>query len=301
MSVVVGVALCAFGGLLAVAGVRRLGTAVSIYRTDAVPLQDVPRTDGPVEFEGRARSPADEDPLEAPFSGEDALCTPMPTTSSGEFVLEAPFSGEDALCCAVWMETEDRHRTDVDGAEVLESKEPETYRNTEQSWLLAESDEFEQPFVVADRGARVAVDPTDADLDITGHMGETVLTVDAGESLPDEIHGRLERLDRAGIAFDTAVKTWNRDDERVKYREARLEPGDPVHVAGGAVTHVPDEWGAEVDAAVGAPETDDRFLISQGTESSVVRKHLVQFITGVVIGTILLVLGSSAFGVAIPV
>jgi hypothetical protein len=277
MSVVVGVALCAFGGLLVVAGVRRLGTAVSLSRTDAVSLRDVPRTDGPVEFEGQARSLADEDPL------------------------EAPFSGEDALCCAVWMETEDRHRTDVDGAEVLESKEPETYRNTEQSWLLAESDEFEQPFVVADGGARVAVDPADADLDITGHMGETVLTVDAGESLPDEIHGRLERLDRAGITFDTAVETWNRDDERVKYREARLEPGDPVHVAGGAVTHVPDEWGSNVDATVGAPETDDRFLISQGTESSVVRKHFVQFITGVVAGTILLVLGLSAFGVAIPV
>jgi hypothetical protein len=277
MSVVVGVALCAFGGLLVVAGVRRLGTAVSLSRTDAVSLRDVPRTDGPVEFEGQARSLADEDPL------------------------EAPFSGEDALCCAVWMETGDRHRTDVDGAEVLESKEPETYRNTEQSWLLAESDEFEQPFVVADGGARVAVDPTDADLDITGHMGETVLTVDAGESLPDEIHGRLERLDRAGITFDTAVETWTRDDERVKYREARLEPGDPVHVAGGAVTHVPDEWGSNVDATVGAPETDDRFLISQGTESSVVRKHFVQFITGVVAGTILLVLGLSAFGVAIPV
>ena len=277
MSVVVGVALCAFGGLLAAAGVRRLGTAVSVYRTDAVPLREIPKTDGSVEFEGRTRSPADEPSL------------------------EAPFSGEDVLYCKVWMETEDRHRTDVDGAEVLESKKPETYRNTEQSWLLAESDEFGRPLVVVDGGARVAVDPDEADLDITGHMGETVLTVDAGESLPDEVCGRLERLDRADIAFDTAVETWTRDDDRVKYREARLEPGDPVHVTGGVVTHVPDEWGSDVDAAVGAPETDDRFLISQGTESSVVRKHLVQFITGVVVGTILLVLGSSAFGVAIPV
>jgi hypothetical protein len=277
MSVVVGLALCAFGGLLAVAGVRRLGTAVSLSRTDAVSLRDVPRTDGTVEFEGQARSLADEDPL------------------------EAPLSGEDALCCAVWMETGDRHRTDVDGAEVLESKEPETYRNTEQSWLLAESDEFEQPFIVADGGARVAVDPANADLDITGHMGETVLTVDSGESLPDDVHERLARLDREGVEFDTAFETWDREDDRVKYREARLEPGDPVHVAGGAVENVPDEWGAEVDATVGGSGTGDRFLISQGTESSVVRKHFIQFITGVVVGTILLVLGISALGVAIPV
>jgi hypothetical protein len=84
MSVVVGVALCAFGGLLVVAGVRRLGTAVSLSRTDAISLRDVPRTDGTVEFEGQARSLMDQDPL------------------------QAPLSGEDALCCAVWMETGDR-------------------------------------------------------------------------------------------------------------------------------------------------------------------------------------------------
>jgi hypothetical protein len=277
MSVVVGLALCAFGGLLAVAGVRRLGTAVSLYRTDAVPLRDVPRIDGPVEFEGQARSPADEAPM------------------------EAPFSGKDALCCEVWMETEDRHRTDVEGLEVGDTKEPETYRNTEQSWLLAETDRFRRPFVVADGGTRVAVDPANADLDITGHMGETVLTVDSGESLPDDVHERLARLDREGVEFDTAFETWDREDDRVKYREARLEPGDPVHVAGGAVENVPDEWGAEVDATVGGSGTGDRFLISQGTESSVVRKHFIQFITGVVVGTILLVLGISALGVAIPV
>jgi hypothetical protein len=143
MSVIVGVALCAFGGLLVVAGVRRLGTAVSLYRTNAVPLRDVPRTDGPIEFEGQARSLADKAPP-----------------------LEAPFSGEDALCCAVWIETGNRHRTDVEEVEVGDTKKPETYRNTEQSWLLAESDKFEQPFVVADGGARVAVNPANADLDI---------------------------------------------------------------------------------------------------------------------------------------
>ena len=146
MSLVIGLALCAFGSLLAVAGVRRLGTAVSLYRTDAVPLRNVPETDVPVEFEGRAQSPADE-PL-----------------------LEAPFSGDDALCCEVWMETESRHRTDVDGLEVGDAKEPETYRNTEQSQQLAETDGFRRPFIVTDGGARVAVDPANADLDITGHM-----------------------------------------------------------------------------------------------------------------------------------
>jgi hypothetical protein len=130
-------------------------------------------------------------------------------------------------------------------------------------------------------------------------MGETVLTVDAGESLPDQVRERLERFDRAGIAFDTAVETWTRDDDRVKYREARLEPGDPVHVAGGVVEDVPDEWGTGHTATVGTSDADDRFLISEGTESSVVRDHLIQFSTGTTVGVLLVVLGLHVLGVRI--
>jgi hypothetical protein len=145
----------------------------------------------------------------------------------------------------------------------------------------------------------VAVDPANADLDITGHMGEAVLTVDAGESLPDDVHERLERFDQEGVGFDTAVETWDCEDDRVKYREARLEPDDSVHVAGGTVENVPDEWGAEVDATVGVSGTGDRFLISEGTESSVVRKHLTQFATGITVGLLLFTLGLHVLGVSV--
>lgn len=276
MSLVIGLALCAFGGLLAVAGVRRLGTAISIHRSDAVPLREVPACDGHVEFDGRAE--------------------PNP----GEEPLEAPFSGEAALCCAVWMGTDDRYRTDAEGLEVGDANEPETYRNTEQSWQLTETDELRRPFVVTDGVGRVSVDPAGAKLDLAGHMGETVLTVDEGETLPDEVRDRLATLERADGGFDGTVVRWDREGDRVTYREARLEPGDPVHVAGGVVESVPEEWGSDVDAIVGAL-ADSRFLISEGSESSVVRDHLVQFLTGVVVGAVLITLGLSTLGVSIPV
>lgn len=267
MSLIGGLALAAFGGLLTIAGVRRLLTAVSLSRSEAVPVRTVPKSESPVEFDGRSEPRADEG------------------------ALEAPFSGEESLCCQVWMETASRHRTDTEGLEVGDSKEPADYQNTEQSWLLAERDEFRRSFVVADGGARVVVDPEGADLQLTGHMGETALTVASGESLPDDVRARLESLDQSDLDFDARPETWDSEDDRVKYREARLEPGDPVHVAGGTVESVPDEWGSGIDATVGASETSDRFLISEGTESSVVRKHLVQFGTGVTVGLALLGLG----------
>lgn len=273
MSLIVGLVLSGFGGLLVVAGVRRLFTAVAVHRSEAVPVRRVPQSGGVVEFDGRAE----------PLAGEDAF--------------QAPFSGEEALCCAVWMETKDRHRTDTEGLEVGNSKEPANYRNTESAWMLVDSDDARRPFAVAEGGARVAVDPEGADLDVADHAGESVLTVDAGDPLPAEVRERLDALDQAGIDFDCSVETWTREGDRVQYRETRLEPGDPVHVTGGTVVSVPDEWGSSVDATVGAPDADAGFSVRRGTESSVVRDHLVQFGTGVAVGGVLLALGLHTLGV----
>lgn len=273
MSLLIGGALSALGTLLAVAGVRRGFTAASLYRNEAVPLRRVGKHDGPVEFDGQVELPA------------------------GDEGIDAPFSGEPAVCYEVWMQTRTRHHTDVDGAEVLESKEPKRMSNTETAWQLAETDEFRRPFVVRDGGARARVDPTGADLDITGNMGETELTVESGDRLPEDVRNRLAGLDAAGVEFDPDPETWDREEDHVQYREARLEPGDPVHVAGAAVESVPDEWGSEVAATVGDAGADERFMISRGTESAVVRRNLTQFVTGVAVGGVLLALGLYVAGV----
>lgn len=267
MSVIGGLLVTGLGGLLVIAGTRRLFTAVSLYRSDAVPLRNVTTEEGTVEFEGQV----------------------APSVEEGTF--EAPFSGEETVCCQVWMQTKDRHRTDIEGLEIgTQQMEPETYENTESALQLAESGEIRRSFGVEDGGARVAVDPDGADLDITEHMGKTVLTVDAGETLPEAVRDRLRTLELEA-EFDGSVETWARENDRVAYREARLEPGTPVHVAGASVEHVPDEWGSATDATVSGSDTNGQFLISEGTESDVVRKHFVQFITGIIFGSGLLAVG----------
>lgn len=270
----IGAVISLVGLFLVVAGVRRLGTAVSMYRSTTTPVREIPQSDDPVEFGGTAEPPTDDE------------------------TIDAPFSGEPAFCCTVWMETEDLQRTDIEGAEVLESKEPATRSDpeTRTNWLLSERDGFRQPFVVRDGGGRVAVDPAGADLDITGHMGSVALTLEPNDSLPDGVRQRLRSLEAADVAFDCDPDTWRRDGERVRFREARLEPGDDVHVAGGAVESVPEEWGSAVNATVGAAN-GDRYLISKGTESSVVRRHAVQFVTGLAVGGVLLALGLHSMGV----
>jgi hypothetical protein len=273
MSVLIGGALSVPGVLLAVSGVRRGVTAVSLYRNEAVPVRSVGKRDDPVEFDGRVELPAEDDGV------------------------DAPFSGEPAVCCEVWMQTRTRHRTDVEGVEILESKEPKRRSNTETAWQLAETDGFRRPFVVRDGGARVAVDPADAALDITGHMGETALTVGSGERLSDDVRERLAALSEDGVEFDADPETWDREDDHVQYREARLEPGDPVHVAGAGAERVPDEWGSGVAATVGDAGADGGFRISRGSESDVVRRNAIQFTTGTVIGLGLLALGLHAAGV----
>ncbi|QLG48824.1 hypothetical protein [Natrinema halophilum] len=272
MSVPGGLLVSAFGGLLVIAGFRRLTTAISVYQSDAIPLRRISTTDGPVEFQGRAE----------PLVDEGAV--------------EAPFSGEEALYCEVWMETEGQHRTDAEGLDVGGVQKPERQRNTRQTWLLAEHDEIKRSFAVEDGGTRVELDPVGGEFDVTGHMGTTALTVEPEDSLPEEVRDRLETLDETTGEFDGALDTWDPGDDSTKYREARLEPGDPVHVTGGVLESVPDEWGTGVTATVGAPEGNAQFRISKGTESSVVRNNVVQFVTGVGVGLILLGFGLQTAG-----
>jgi hypothetical protein len=59
MSLIIGGAMCALGGLLLVSGVNRGVTALTLYRNAATPVRKVAQTDGPVEFDGIAEPSAD--------------------------------------------------------------------------------------------------------------------------------------------------------------------------------------------------------------------------------------------------
>ncbi len=255
----IGGVMCLLGAGLFVAGLGKLRIGLSLSRTDTTPLREIPQADGPVEFDGTAVSRADEEP----------------------FV--APFSGEEALLCQIWVEKASTHYTDdEEGLDVDVSNSP-VDGSPETTWGLAETDDIRREFVVSD-GGRVAVDPTDADLDITGHMGEQVHKIGRGESLSEEVCNRLARLD--GDEFDGSLERWDDGESAVKYREERLEPNDTVHVSNAVVQDTPEEWGSGIEATVGG---DTR--ISRGTESEVIRRNLIQFGTGTIVGLGLLGLG----------
>jgi len=71
-------------------------------------------------------------------------------------------------------------------------------------------------------------------------------------------------------------------------------------VNGAKVRSVPEEWGSAVDATVEEAETDDRYMISHGTESEVVRRRLIQFVTGTIVGSAILAIGVRALYLGLP-
>ena len=185
MSVVGGALVSAFGGLLVLAGVKQLFTAVSVSRSENVPVRNVASRDGLVEFDGRAEAPADE----------------------GAF--EAPFSGEEALYCDLWMKAKSDHGSGAHSEGIhLGDSEPHDHDDTvnaNDSWGLAESGDVRQAFVVEEGGTRVSVDPEGASFDIEGHMGESVLGVGEDSPLSEEVRDRLARLDEMDPEFDGSL------------------------------------------------------------------------------------------------
>ena len=264
---VIGGVMCLLGAGLFVGGVRSSLTALSIYRTGNTTIRKLPQADGPVEFEGQAEATADD----------------------GAF--EAPFSGEPALLCEIWMEQTSRHIDDEDSDQVIYTEGQKQTNATETVWGLAESDKIRWPFAVSKNGARAVVEPAGANLDITGHMGDVVHGTDEGETLSEEVRERLAALDGTDVTFDASLETWDAEEENTRYRESRLEPGEAVHVTGAEVDHLPDQWGSGIEATVGESSTDDRFLISRGTEPEVIRRRAIHLVSGVVIGLGLLGLG----------
>lgn len=272
---VIGVVFSLFGLGLSVAGIRRLFTGVSLYRSAALPLREIPQSEGAIEFDGQVAAPAE----------------------TGAF--EAPFSGEEAVICQIWVEKMSRVPADdgEEGVDVTLDRE-HSVEQTEKRWGLADTGEIRQSLAVTDGGARVVVDPTDADLDLAGHMGEIELGTEEGEALSEEVRDRLAALDGVDPEFDTAVETWDDEESAVKYREERLEPGEAVHVTGATVESTPEEWGSGIEATV-ADSGADRFLISRGTESAVIRRNLIQFVTGTIVGGISLAIGGRALYLAV--
>lgn len=266
--VLIGGVMFLLGAGLLLAGLGKLRTGLSLYRTDTTPLREVPQADGPVEFDGAAVASAE----------------------AGAFT--APFSGEEALLCQLWVEKASTHYTDdEEGLDVDVSNSP-VDGTPETTWGLAETDEIRREFVVSD-GGRVAVDPTDADLDITGHMGEQVHKIGRGERLSEDVRDRLAELD--GDDFDGSLERWDDEESAVKYREEHLEPNDTVHVSNAVVQDTPEEWGSGIEATVGGEEV----LLSRGTESEVIRRNLIQFVTGTVVGLGLLGLGVRSLRLAL--
>lgn len=264
----IGGVMCLLGAGLFVAGLGKLRTGLSVYRTDTTVLREISQADGPVEFDGTAVAPAD----------------------GGAFT--APFSGEDALLCQLWVEKASTHYTDDEEELDVDISNSPVDGDAETTWGLAETDEIRREFVVSD-GGRVAVDPTDADLDITGHMGEEVHKISRGEPLSEEVRERLADLN--GEDFDGSLERWDDEESAVKYREERLEPSDTVHVSDAVVTDTPEGWGSGIEATVGG----EAMLLSRGTESDVVRRNLIQFVTGTIVGLGLLGLGVRALGLAL--
>lgn len=260
--------MCLLGAGLFAGGLGKLRTGLSLYRTDTTPLREIPQADGPVEFDGTAVALADK----------------------GAFV--APFSGEEALLCQIWVEKASTHYTDdEEGLDVNVSNSP-VDGDPETTWGLAQTAEIRREFVVSD-GGRVAVDPTDADLDITGHMGETVHQNGEGEPLSDAVRDRLADFDSE--RFDGSLDRWEDEQSAVKYREERLEPNDTVHISDAVVQSTPEQWGSGIDATVGGEDV----LLSRGTESAVIRRNLVQFVTGTIVGLGLLGLGARTLRLAL--
>ncbi|MFT4947488.1 MAG: hypothetical protein ACI8TL_001732 [Natronomonas sp.] len=272
--VLIGAVFSLFGLGLFAAGSRRFFWALSLYRNDAKSVREIAQSEGAVEFDGQVVAPSDSD------------------------AFEAPFSGEKAFLCQIWMEKLSRF-SEGGETEIYFDEDHRNPADTEKQWGLADTDEIRQPFAVADGGARVVVDPDEADLDITGHMGAVVHSIEEGESLSEKIRDRLQTLEGTDPDFDAALETWDDEESAVKYREARLEPQETVHVTGAEVRSIPERWGSGIDARVGKSETDDRYMISRGTESAVVRRHFVQFVTGTILGLALLAVGGRALYLAV--
>lgn len=164
-------------------------------------------------------------------------------TDHGAF--EAPFTGEPAVFCTYRIE-ERRSKPGSDSG---------------SEWRTVRSGSVAPSFRVADDTGRVEVDPSGATVNIGRQR--RVESVSSGDRLPDETRRRIAALDDELEDRDAILA----EGTRRRYYEARIEPGDEVHVYGGTTDRDLEHDG--VDATV-SPPADGHYRITVGDESDAV-------------------------------
>ncbi|QRV15928.1 hypothetical protein JMJ58_03240 [Haloterrigena salifodinae] len=169
--------------------------------------------------------------------------------AGAEGALEAPLSETDCLAYAV----QSRSRTRVDA-------------DADETWTHDGRVSAGIPFVVADGGDRVAVDPSNAVLSLADWEPDATAWTDRAD-----LSARArDRLAAVGLPSTDAKPTDDpsaSSDAVTQYRELRLEHGTNVHVFGGSV--VDDARGRPDDAPV-TVGGDDWFEVSAGERSMVI-------------------------------
>lgn len=153
-------------------------------------------------------------------------------------------------------------------------------------WIHRHSDSIRRPFVVTGENGRVAVDPSEATLDLTESPTLTVEDV-----VPDTVRLRLSQWSEE-VDLGSTLGQTDSYSMRLRYSVGRLSAGDDVHVVG--AQGVADASGRPtLDAAVGA-DPEATYRITDGTESTAVSRAAIPGIVLVVVGLLF-----TAFGVVL--
>ncbi|WP_254535588.1 E3 ubiquitin ligase family protein [Halomarina litorea] len=182
-----------------------------------------------------------------------------------EETFESPFTGTPCLACE-WRVEEERH--DDDGTH----------------WVTVASGSEAVPFRVEDDTANVLVYPAGVDLRLAN---ESPIRVDGGKRPPERIQRFIDSNGDVGpedTSFDIGPLSITTGDDR-RYYESRLDPDEPVYVYGTPV------YSPGVGDAVGQVNAtmepgDGRFIVSDTTDSGVVRWFVRSALIPLVIGVL---------------
>jgi hypothetical protein len=175
------------------------------------------------------------------------------TARTHDGTVEAPLTGTPCLAYE-WAVEERRRDGDGDG-----------------TWTTIASGGSSIPFRADDGVASVLVDPTDADLRLAEARE---IGVGTGEAPPDAVRAFLEREpDVAPEYREFRLGPFDLSSGNARrYRESRLDPGEPVYVYGRS-TYAPgtSREAGQVNARIGCGKP---FVVADGTEAEATRRVL---------------------------
>ncbi|NUB91358.1 hypothetical protein HT576_10050 [Haloterrigena sp. SYSU A121-1] len=227
-ALLVGLGILGAGLFIASIGVGRVRLARRLRQAGPTPISEVPDATGLVAFDGIARAGA-------------------------EGALEAPLSETDCLAYAVQSRSRTRADADVDA-------------DADETWTHDGRVSAGVPFVVADGGDRVAVDPSNAVLSLADWEPDATAWTDRAD-LSADARDRLAAVGLPGTDAESTADSSASSDALTQYRELRLEPGTDVHVFGGSVV---DNARSHTDDAPVTVGGDDWFEVSAGERSTVI-------------------------------